>query len=82
MVDHPRGKWGSVEYHLEDFGIDAAERRAFGQPISAFGQIQRHVAELARHPSKAPDQLAVGQAVGSEMAEADGLGGVGDDAEG
>jgi hypothetical protein len=28
MVDHPRGKWGSVEYHLEDFGIDAAERRA------------------------------------------------------
>jgi Sulfotransferase family len=28
MVDHPRNKWGNVEYHLEDFGMDAAERRA------------------------------------------------------
>ncbi len=27
MVDHPRGKWGNVEYHLEDFGLDLAERR-------------------------------------------------------
>jgi hypothetical protein len=27
MVDHPRGKWGSVEYHLEDFALDRAERR-------------------------------------------------------
>ena len=28
MVEHPRGKWGNVEYHLEDFGLDLAERRA------------------------------------------------------
>jgi len=27
MTDHPRGKWGSVEYHLEDFALDRAERR-------------------------------------------------------
>jgi hypothetical protein len=27
MVEHPRGKWGSVEYHLEDFGLDRTERR-------------------------------------------------------
>ena len=27
MVDHPRGKWGSVEYHLEDFALDRVERR-------------------------------------------------------
>ena len=27
MVDHPRGKWGAVEYHLDDFGIDRSERR-------------------------------------------------------
>ena len=27
MIDHPRGKWGSVEYHLEDFALDRAERR-------------------------------------------------------
>ena len=27
MIDHPRGKWGSVEYHLEDFALDHAERR-------------------------------------------------------
>jgi hypothetical protein len=28
MAEHQRGKWGSVEYHLEDFGIDREERRA------------------------------------------------------
>jgi Sulfotransferase family len=28
MDDHPRGKWGNVEYHLEDFGLDVAERRS------------------------------------------------------
>ena len=28
MDDHPRGKWGSVEYRLEDLGLDLAERRA------------------------------------------------------
>jgi hypothetical protein len=28
MVEHPRGKWGSVEYHLDDFALDRAERRA------------------------------------------------------
>ena len=27
MTDHPRGKWGSVEYHIEDFALDRAERR-------------------------------------------------------
>src|SRR5688572_12917717 len=27
MDEHPRGKWGSVEYHLEDFSLDRAERR-------------------------------------------------------
>jgi hypothetical protein len=27
MVDHPRGKWGAVEYHLEDFALDRRERR-------------------------------------------------------
>jgi hypothetical protein len=28
MDDHPRGKWGAVEYDLADFGLDPAERRA------------------------------------------------------
>ncbi len=28
MDDHPRGKWGNVEYRLEDLGFDLAERRA------------------------------------------------------
>ena len=28
MVEHPRGKWGSVEYHLDDFALDREERRA------------------------------------------------------
>jgi hypothetical protein len=28
MHDHPRGKWGSVDYRLEDLGLDRDERRA------------------------------------------------------
>jgi hypothetical protein len=28
MADHPRGKWGSVDYHLSDFGLDPDERAA------------------------------------------------------
>jgi hypothetical protein len=28
MDDHPRGKWGNVEYRLEDLGLDLTERRA------------------------------------------------------
>jgi hypothetical protein len=28
MAEHPRGKWGNVEYHLEDFGLSVAERRS------------------------------------------------------
>ena len=27
MDAHPRGRYGSVEYHLDEFGLDAAERR-------------------------------------------------------
>ncbi len=27
MAEHPRGKFGTVEYDLTEFGLDAAERR-------------------------------------------------------
>ncbi len=27
MDTHPRGRYGAVEYHLDEFGLDAAERR-------------------------------------------------------
>ena len=27
MVEHPRGKFGTVEYDLAQFGLDAVERR-------------------------------------------------------
>jgi hypothetical protein len=32
IEDRPRGRHGRVEYHLEDFGLDAAERRAALRP--------------------------------------------------
>ena len=28
MADHPRGRFGRIDYDLADFGLDAAERRA------------------------------------------------------
>ena len=43
MVEHPRGKWGNVEYHLEDFGLDPAERRAsLGFYSDRFGLRSEH----------------------------------------
>jgi hypothetical protein len=28
MAEHPRGKFGTIEYDLAQFGMDPAERRA------------------------------------------------------
>ena len=38
MAEHPRGKFGTVEYDLAQFGLDPAERRpALAFYIERFG---------------------------------------------
>jgi hypothetical protein len=43
MDDHPRGKWGSVEYDLADFGLDERElRRSLRAYSERFGVRDEH----------------------------------------